>query len=85
MYIEKKDLDSIINVRCSQPHDFLGMHPRQQGDRTILVVRVYLDDAQSCEVIDLQHPGRSYRLNLLTEDGFFEGEITERSECFPIA
>ena len=82
MYIEKKDLDSIVNVRCSQPHDFLGMHPRQQGDRTVLVVRVYLDDAQSCEVVDLQHPGRSYRLNRLTEDGFFEGEITERSEVF---
>ena len=36
---------------------------------------------QSCGVVDLQHPGRSYRLNRLTEDGF-EGEITERSEVY---
>ena len=82
VYIEKKDLESIVNVRCCRPHDFLGMHLRHQYDRTMLVVRVYLDDAQSCEVIDLEHPELRYRLNRLTEDGFFEGEITERSEFF---
>ena len=82
MLLSKTDLDSIVNVTCSQPHGILGMHPRKQGKKSVLVVRAYVDDAKTCEVVDVNDPDQRFTLNRLTEDGFFEGEITTRSEVF---
>jgi 1,4-alpha-glucan branching enzyme len=58
------------------------MHLRQQGKETVLVVRAYIDDAMSCEVVDVNAPDQRFKLTRLTPDGFFEGEITSRSELF---
>lgn len=58
------------------------MHPRKQGKKTVLVVRAYVDDAKTCEVVDVNDPDQRFTLNRLTEDGFFEAEITTRSEVF---
>lgn len=44
------------------------------------MVRVYLDDAQFCEVVDVSNPrGNPYSLKRLTDDGFFEGFISRRA------
>jgi 1,4-alpha-glucan branching enzyme len=52
------------------------MHPCKVGKKDGLVVRAYLDDAQSCEVVDVTRPeGKHYPIERLTEDGFFEGFI----------
>jgi len=79
----KTDLESITKVTCSQPHALLGMHAFKKGKKSGLVVRAFVDDAVTCEVVDLTKPdGKRYPLKRLTEDGFFEGTITERSDFF---
>ena len=58
------------------------MHPRQKG-RGGLVVRAYLDDAKTCEVVDVENPdGPRYALEKRSEDGFYEGLIEDRDKVF---
>ncbi|MGB0413259.1 MAG: 1,4-alpha-glucan branching protein GlgB [Coraliomargarita sp.] len=83
MIVTKKELDSITKVACNQPHAILGMHPCKSGKEKSLVVRAYLDDAVSCEVVDItSSDGPRYPLKRLSEDGFFEGIIEDRAEPF---
>lgn len=78
--LSKTDLDSITQVSSKQPHAILGMHPCAVGRKSGLVVRAYLDDAKSCEVVDIKKPeGKRYPLERLTEDGFFEGFISRKA------
>ena len=80
MITTKAELDSITRVTCAQPHDILGMHP-QKGKG--LLVRAYLDDALTCEVVDVEVPdGPRYALTKVGDDGFFEGLIEGREEVF---
>lgn len=80
MILSKTDLDSITQVTSNQPHAVLGMHPCNVGKKEGLVVRAYLDDAQSCEVVDVSKAaGKCYPLERLTEDGFFEGFVPRKS------
>ncbi|MEM8867063.1 MAG: 1,4-alpha-glucan branching protein GlgB [Verrucomicrobiota bacterium] len=59
------------------------MHPVQHDGRDALVVRAYIDDASSCEVVDLTAPDSPrYSLARISKDGFFEGILPERSEVF---
>ena len=81
MIVTKKELESITKVACSQPHAILGMHLQVRKKKS-LVVRAYLDDAVSCEVVDITSPdGPRYPLKRLSPDGFFEG-IIDRAEPF---
>ncbi|MGB0263384.1 MAG: 1,4-alpha-glucan branching protein GlgB [Opitutales bacterium] len=83
MIVSKKELESVTKVSCTQPHSILGMHPREYEGQQCLVVRAYLDDAVSCEVVDLADPDRlRYPLERVSDDGFFEGRIDGRSEVF---
>lgn len=48
-----------------------------------MIVRAYLDDARTCEVVDVNDPvGKRYALERIREDGFFEGIIDGRSQVF---
>lgn len=59
------------------------MHPLKIGAKTSIVVRAFVDDAVSCEVVDISKPdGPRYALKRLTEDGFFEGVMPRRKEVF---
>lgn len=87
MKIKKEDIETITGVKCAQPHALLGMHPHKKGKgkgkADCLIVRAYLDDAKTCEVVDITHAeGKRYELKRLTKDGFFEGMIEGRSEVF---
>ena len=56
------------------------MHPCRVDGKNGLVVRVYLDDAKVCEVVDITKPeGKRYLLGRLTKDGFFEGFIPRKA------
>lgn len=80
MIVSKTDLDSITQVSASQPHAVLGMHPCKAGKKNGLVMRAYLEDARSCEVVDVAKPDSArYTLERLTEDGFFEGFIPRKA------
>lgn len=83
MLISKAELEAITKVACGHPHAILGMHPCKAGKKKALVVRAYLDDAVSCEVVDLSSPsGQRYPLKRLSADGFFEGVLEGRTEVF---
>ncbi len=77
MIIAQDELDRIRNARHHHPHERLGMHPCNGG----VVVRAYLQDARTCEVVDVQTDAR-WPLQRLSEDGFFEGLLRDRREVF---
>jgi len=80
----KAELKAITNVKCAQPHAILGMHPYTANDGTkCLLIRAYLDDAKSCELVDVSVvDGPRYTLQRVSKDGFFEGLISDRSAVF---
>jgi len=82
--INQNDLDAITTARCAEPHSILGMHPlKGKSGAGGLVVRAYLDDAKTCEVVDVSKPdGPRYPLARLSKDGFFEGVIEGRDDFF---
>ncbi|MEM1222370.1 MAG: 1,4-alpha-glucan branching protein GlgB [Verrucomicrobiota bacterium] len=82
--LSQSDLESITKVACTQPHGILGMHPvRKKGDSGI-VVRAYVNDAVTCEVVDLRNPDdQRYPMDRLSKDGFFEVFIQDQSDVFP--
>lgn len=80
--VSKIDFSSVTKVTCSQPHGILGMHPLKKGKTTGLVVRAFVDDAKSCEVVDVNDPTKRYPLGRLSDDGFFESVIEGRTEVF---
>jgi len=61
------------------------LHPYKKKDGTkCLLARAYLDDALSCEVVDVSGPeGARYPLKKISEEGFFEGLIEGATEVFP--
>lgn len=83
MKITKKEIEAITSVKCAQPHGLLGMHPHKSGKSSCLIVRAYVDDAKTCELVDVtSKEGKRYELKRLTKDGLFEGVIEDRSEVF---
>ena len=82
MRITKKEIELITSVKCAQPHEHLGMHPHKKGKKNCLIVRAYLDDAQSCHLLDVVNDSKLYELKRLTKDGLFEGIIEDRDEVF---
>lgn len=83
MKITKKEIEAITSVKCAQPHGLLGMHPHKKAKKNCLIVRAYLDDAKTCELVDVAAAdGKRYEMKRLSEDGLFEGIIEDRSEVF---
>ena len=82
MRITKKEIELITSVKCAQPHEHLGMHPHKKGKKNCLIVRAYLNDAQSCHLVDVVNDSKLYELKRLTKDGLFEGVIEDRNEVF---
>ncbi|HAQ57700.1 MAG TPA: 1,4-alpha-glucan branching enzyme, partial [Opitutae bacterium] len=59
------------------------MHLHDVRSKSSIVVRAFLDDALTCEVVDVSEPGgQRYPLKRLTDDGFFEGVIPKRKDVF---
>lgn len=72
MIISSNELDSILNAHNAYPHDFLGMHEVMEGKKSKgVVVRAYLKDAQSCDVVN-RDTGERFSLEKLDLSGFFE-------------
>ncbi|MEX0326656.1 MAG: 1,4-alpha-glucan branching protein GlgB [Puniceicoccaceae bacterium] len=78
MIISKDELSRLVNARHHHPHELLGMHPYKKG----LVVRALLQDAVSCEIVDIQSDER-YPLKRIADEGLFEGQPGKRAKVFP--
>jgi 1,4-alpha-glucan branching enzyme len=82
--ISKPELDAFLKAKSGKPHDLLGMHPCKLDGRSGLVVRAFLRDAASCEVFDLSASERkTYPMEKVAKEGFFETFIAGRTEPFP--
>jgi len=83
MIIAKKELESFRNAEVSVPHGALGMHPVSVKGKSGLVVRAFVSDAKSCEVVDIEDESLPrYPMKRISEDGFFEGFIEDREAVF---
>ena len=83
MLITKKELKRFTDSKATEPHNSLGMHPVVKAGKPGLVVRAFLSNAVSCEVVDVENGEDSrYPMKKLTAEGFFEGFIEGRSEVF---
>ncbi len=83
MIIAKKELESFRKAQMSTPHGALGMHPVKIKGKSGLVVRAFVSDAKSCEVVDIEDESQPrFPMKQLSKDGFFEGFIEGRDEVF---
>ena len=78
MIISKSEYNSLIKALHHHPHEVLGMHPYKSG----LVVRALLQDAKSCEVVEISTNER-FPLENIADEGLFEGVIADRDAVFP--
>ncbi|MEZ5278469.1 MAG: 1,4-alpha-glucan branching protein GlgB [Opitutaceae bacterium] len=82
--ISKTELQSFLKANNARPHDFLGMHPCTVKGKPGLVVRAFLQNAESCEVVDLTAKARkTFPMKRLCPEGFYEVFISGRTEPFP--
>ena len=83
MIATRKEFEALLNGQHGQPHSLLGMHPVTHQGRRGLVVRAFVQDARTCEVVDSQNdPERRYPMEQLEAMRFFETFIEERPEVF---
>ena len=70
MILSVSDLTSLMGARHASPHDLLGMHNCSYQKKRGLVVRVVLQDAAECAVVD---PAKQERwpMERLDEAGAF--------------
>jgi 1,4-alpha-glucan branching enzyme len=77
------ELASFLEARNACPHDFLGMRPMKKGRGQGVLVRAFVREAKSCEVIDLdKKTATAVPMECLAPEGFFEVFIPRRKEVF---
>ncbi len=83
MILSKNELQAFLQSDVATPHDMLGMHRCEQGARRGLVVRAFVQRAVTCEVFDIgSRDRRTYPMERLAPEGFFEVFIPDRVEPF---
>ena len=83
MIINKTELNAIINAKHSNPHSLLGLHQYRVKKKRGLVARTFIRNAKSCEIVDIESkPKKTYSLEKISSDGFFEGWIPNRPKVF---
>jgi len=79
--IQNAELQTLLSATVWNPHSLLGMHPCKHAGKDGLVVRAFLQNAKTCEVVDVVTDQR-WPLEKLHETGLFEGFIGGRKEVF---
>ena len=82
MIISQTELKSFIDAENAAPHSLLGMHKLNLDGRDVLVVRAFLRDAKSCEIVDMSNQQRRYAMERLAPEGFFEVVISDHGPDF---
>ncbi len=81
MLLTAAELESLVNARSRTPHDLLGMHPL--GDGSGVVVRAYLANAATVEVVPVHEPAMpKIELQRLHESGLYEGVSKQADRVF---
>jgi 1,4-alpha-glucan branching enzyme len=80
--ISHTELELLIKAEHSSPHDLLGMHPINLNGSDCLVVRVFVQNTQSCSVILKEDKNEEiFHLEKIHDLGFYEG-ILHKKEVF---
>lgn len=79
--INDSAIDAIIRTDHNDPFRILGAHEAIFKEEKCVVVRAFLPEATSAEVVEIS-TGNCYKMNRLTPTGFFEAIITEHTEVF---
>ncbi len=80
--ISHTELELLIKAEHSSPHDLLGMHPINLNGSDCLVVRVFVQNTQSCSVILKKDKNEEiFHLEKIHDLGFYEG-ILHKKEVF---
>jgi 1,4-alpha-glucan branching enzyme len=81
--VREADLAAILKARHAQPHAVLGMHQAEYEGRKGVVVRAFLENAVTCEVVEyLERPERRHAMTRIEGTGFFEVFIGDRPNIF---
>jgi 1,4-alpha-glucan branching enzyme len=76
--ISETDYHLIIEGKHHEPHSVLGMHRLDKKKKGGLVVRAFLRDAVSCEVVDLgKETDNRHPMKKLADEGLFECVIPD--------
>ncbi|MEM0965583.1 MAG: 1,4-alpha-glucan branching protein GlgB [Verrucomicrobiota bacterium] len=83
--LPKKALSRILNAAETAPHDILGMHAASSKGEKGVVVRAFLQNADSCQAVIVENSGEEVRFPLkkIDENGFFEGFSKDITEVTP--
>ena len=77
------ELFQIVSAEHKEPHRILGMHEVKCFDKKCVAVRVFLPYAKAVFLKDINGETKTYELNKIHEDGFFELVLEDRAEWFP--
>ncbi|MBM7685644.1 1,4-alpha-glucan branching protein GlgB [Defluviitalea raffinosedens] len=72
----------ILRSEHRDPHHILGMHEVEVDGKKAVVVRAFIPQAASIEVIDDEKPEQKYDMKKVCSDGFFEAVIPDRPTIF---
>src|SRR5258708_34549582 len=77
----ESEVEKIIKAKHGQRHAWLGMPPCKKGRQQGIAVRALLSNAARCEVVELE-TGKTYPMEQLAKEGFFEGFIQKKETGF---
>jgi 1,4-alpha-glucan branching enzyme len=84
MIATRQELDATIQGKEAQPHKFLGMHPFTHHGANGVLVRAFVQDAVTCEVVDYAgNTEKRYPMEQIDALGVFEAFIADHAETFP--
>lgn len=74
-------LQNLLRANLSNPHSVLGMHPCRHRGKAGVVVRAFLREAVTCEVVEVA-TDRRWPLEKVAGEGLFEGFIEAHDSVF---
>lgn len=76
------EMQLIIDSNHSDPHRVLGMHEVNHNNKQSLVVRAYIPQAKTINVVDAKNKNKKYPMEKIHSYGFFECIIPNRKKWF---
>src|ERR1700748_404846 len=81
MLLTQDELRSLTELKHQSPHTLLGMHPL--GDKSGLVVRAFLPDAEKVEIEPVHEKGKpKFELKRIPNTDIFEGTTTAANAVY---
>ena len=74
------EMQLIITASHGDPHTVLGMHEMTIDGKACVVVRAFVPQAKSITVIDDKKPDKTFKMEKIHMDGFFECVIKSRKK-----